>query len=280
LNVITHDGIIRVVSELKDLVNLQSTPNSSCDEKKPDGSLKADVNGDSLNYTFHWFIGNLVTSTPDFVGYRYDKIPPGNYTLQVFDENDLIFVNSITTEIPDESNPQRDNISIVSTFPQTSCSTILEKQTGSIEISVNDAQPENTYQITWWINNYEEGIELSDFQKLFKAQKLSAGNYEVAVENLGTGCKTYFKETVPEEKLDFEITVSSMGDNYCIDGANGSASVSIGNQVKLNPRFYWFHEGDEIDTTNARSIGKNYKNISSGTYNTWVIDLNSDCFKD
>ena len=280
LNVVTHDGIIRVVAELKDLVNLESTPNSSCDEKKPDGSLKADVNGDSLNYTFHWFMGNFVTSTPDFVGYRYDKIPPGNYAIQVFDENNLLFIQSIATEVLDESNPQRDNISVVSTFPQTSCSSSPDKQTGSIEISVNDAQPENSYQITWWDGNSESGKELIQLQNLYNAQKLFAGNYEVAVDNLGTGCKTYLKETVPEEKLDFEITVSSIEDNYCINGANGSASASIGNQANLNPRFYWFYENDEIDTIQARFIGQNYENISHGIYKAWVIDLNSDCFKD
>ncbi|MCK5101690.1 MAG: hypothetical protein KAR17_02705, partial [Cyclobacteriaceae bacterium] len=46
LTVNTHAGNITVISDLKDLVNLESTPFSSCDEKAPNGSLKADVNGD------------------------------------------------------------------------------------------------------------------------------------------------------------------------------------------------------------------------------------------
>ncbi len=279
LTVKMYDGSIRIINDLKDLVSLESTPNSSCDEKTPDGSLKADVNGDSLNYSFHWFHGNSVTSTPDFIGFRYDNILPGNYTLQIFDGKNELFIESIAAAVLDESNQQKDVISIISSVPQTSCSSSPEKQTGSIEINVNDAQPENTFQITWWEGNFADNVELSDFQNLYTADKLFAGEYEVAVENLSTGCKAYLKETIMEEKVDMQITLTSMENNFCMNGANGSVSVSITNPINLNPRFYWFHESDEIDTTQARFRGQNYKNISHGIYKAWVIDLNSDCFK-
>ena len=44
-----------MITDPKDLVNLETTPFSSCDEKAPNGILKADVYGDSVNYIFHWF---------------------------------------------------------------------------------------------------------------------------------------------------------------------------------------------------------------------------------
>ncbi|MCK5699847.1 MAG: T9SS type A sorting domain-containing protein, partial [Cyclobacteriaceae bacterium] len=62
------------------------------------------------------------------------------------------------------------------------------------------------------------------------------------------------------------------------DGANGSASVSITDPNNLNPRYYWFYEEDEIDTTQARFIGQDYEHISHGNYKAWVIDLISECF--
>ncbi|MCK5104299.1 MAG: T9SS type A sorting domain-containing protein, partial [Cyclobacteriaceae bacterium] len=274
----THAGNIKVISDLKDLVNLESTPFSSCDEKAPNGSLKADVNGDSVNYTFHWFNGNLVTSTPDYIGHRYNNIPAGDYTLQIFDGNNELFVESISATVLDESNQQKDVISIISTIPQTSCSTSPEKQTGSIEINVNDAQLADTYLISWWEGRFEDNQELTDFRDLYKAEKLFAGEYEVAVENLGNGCKAYLKETVMEEKVDLQITLSSTENNFCKNAFNGSASVSITNPKDLDPRYYWFFASDEIDTAKARFTGQDYENIKHGNYKVWVINLNSDCF--
>ena len=278
LTVNTHAGNIKVISDLKDLVNLKSTPFSSCDEKAPNGSLKADVNGDSVNYTFHWFNGNLVTSTPDYIGHRYNNIPAGDYTLQIFDGNNELFVESISATVLDESNQQKDVISIISTIPQTSCSTSPEKQTGSIEINVNDAQLADTYLISWWEGRFEDNQELTDFRDLYKAEKLFAGDFEVAVENLGNGCKAYLKETVMEEKVDLQITLSSTENNFCKNAFNGSASVSITNPNNLDPRYYWFFASDEIDTAKARFTGQDYENIKHGNYKVWVIDLNSDCF--
>ena len=278
LTVNTHAGNIKVISDLKDLVNLESTPFSSCDEKAPNGSLKADVNGDSVNYTFHWFNGNLVTSTPDYIGHRYNNIPAGDYTLQIFDGNNELFVESISATVLDESNQQKDVISIISTIPQTSCSTSPEKQTGSIEINVNDAQLADTYLISWWEGRFEDNQELTDFRDLYKAEKLFAGEYEVAVENLGNGCKAYLKETVMEEKVDVQITLSSTENNFCKNVFNGSASVSITNPKDLDPRYYWFFASDEIDTAKARFTGQDYENIKHGNYKVWVINLNSDCF--
>ena len=278
LTVNTHAGNITVISDLKDLVNLESTPFSSCDEKAPNGSLKADVNGDSVNYTFHWFNGNLVTSTPDYIGHRYNNIPAGDYTLQIFDGNNELFVESISATVLDESNQQKDVISIISTIPQTSCSTSPEKQTGSIEINVNDAQLADTYLISWWEGRFEDNQELTDFRDLYKAEKLFAGDFEVAVENLGNGCKAYLKETVMEEKVDLQITLSSTENNFCKNAFNGSASVSITNPNNLDPRYYWFFASDEIDTAKARFTGQDYENIKHGNYKVWVINLNSDCF--
>ncbi|MCK5210559.1 MAG: T9SS type A sorting domain-containing protein [Cyclobacteriaceae bacterium] len=278
LTVNTHAGNIKVISDLKDLVNLESTPFSSCDEKAPNGSLKADVNGDSVNYTFHWFNGNLVTSTPDYIGHRYNNIPAGDYTLQIFDGNNELFVESISATVLDESNQQKDVISIISTIPQTSCSTSPEKQTGSIEINVNDAQLADTYLISWWEGRFEDNQELTDFRDLYKAEKLFAGDFEVAVENLGNGCKAYLKETVMEEKVDVQITLSSTENNFCKNAFNGSASVSITNPNNLDPRYYWFFASDEIDTAKARFTGQDYENIKHGNYKVWVINLNSDCF--
>ncbi len=278
LNVTTIEGSIMLVHDLGELVNIESTPNNSCDEKTPNGSLKADVNGDFANYSFHWYNGNSITSTPDYIGYRYNNIPAGDYTLQIFDGNNDLFVESMPASVLDVPLPPTDFISVISTFPQTSCATEPARQTGSIEINVNDNQPVGMYNISWWKDKVENGLELLEFRDSFRAENLFAGDYEVAVENLATGCIRYLTAVVEEEKVNLQATVSSIENNFCADGANGSAMISIANSNELNPRYYWFYENDEIDTANTRQKGKIFENLQHGTYNAWVIDLNSDCF--
>lgn len=277
INVTTLEGNILVIGELKELVNIKSIPNTSCDEKVPNGGLEADVLGDFVNYSFHWYNGNSVTSTPDHIGYSYTNIPIGIYTLQVFDGNNDLFVESMTASVLDEVPQATDIISVNSTAPQTSCNTDRARQTGAIEININDDQAINMYNISWWENNVESGQELIEFRDLFVAEKLSSGEYEVAVKNTNSGCKNYLKVTVLKESLNLHTTVSSTGNNFCSNGANGSASISVANSDEMNPRYYWFYENDEIDTAHARFYGPNYDELSSGTYKAWVIDLNSDC---
>lgn len=278
INVTSLEGSIMVVNDLTELVNLEPTPNNSCDEKAPNGSLKADVNGDFVNYSFHWYNGNTITSAPDYIGYSYINIPAGNYTLQIFDGNNDLFVESMQVSVLDAPLPPTDFISVISISPQNSCAIEPVKQTGSIEINVNDDQHVGMYNISWWKDNFENGQELVEFRDSFRAEKLFAGDYEVAIENLATGCIRYLTAVVEEEKVNLQATISSIENNFCTEGANGSASISITNSNELNPRYYWFYENDEIDTTNARQKGKIFENLQHGTYKAWVIDLNSDCF--
>jgi hypothetical protein len=278
LNVTTVNGNILVINELKDLVDINSTPDKSCDEKAPNGKLKADVNGDSLTYSFHWYNGNSITSAPDYIGYSYTDIPAGEYVLQIFDGNNALFVESMEALVLDESLQVRDVISVISTTPQTSCSESIESQTGAVEINVNDDQAIGQYHITWWKENYEYGQVLTEYQDSYSAEKIFAGDYEVAVENTINGCNSYLKIAVIDKKLTLQASLSSIDNNFCANGANGSASITIANSSELNPRYYWFYESDEIDTANARFNGPNYDNISHGTYKAWVIDLNSACY--
>ena len=278
LTINTSPGVISAVADFKDLVNIRSIPDTSCDEKTPLGSLKADVMDDSTSYTFHWFHGNIVTATPDYIGYRYNNLLAGDYTLQVLDEDNALFVESISAVIVDASNYQSNAISIISNNPQTTCSILPEKQTGSIEINVNDAQPADTYLISWWEETLENGTELMDFRDLFKAEKLKGGAYEIAVKNMTDGCMSYLKENIEENKILIQLETTSTPNNYCEDGANGSATVAITNPENLDPRYYWFFENDAMDTTSARKKGPTFDQLNEGVYKAWVIDLLTECF--
>ncbi len=277
LTVNTHEGSISVYSKLSDLLNIESTANSSCDEKTPNGSLKADVAGDTLSYTFRWFRGDTVSSTPDFIGYKYDSIPTGKYTLQVIDQLGEIFADSVAAMVANESN-QKDIITIDSIVSRTNCSEEKEKQTGYLEIKINDSQPADTYNISWWKGKFEDGQELADFRDSYVAENLYKGNYEVAVENIANGCKTYLIDSIQEDLPEIQLTMSSTDNNYCKNGANGYATVLLSDAENFNPAYYWFNENDAIDTAQARFKGQVYENITFGKYTAWVIDLDSECF--
>ena len=96
------------MNELVDLINLTSTDNTSCDEKKPNGSLKANFTGDSVNYEFYWFVGNGVKPEPDHIGYLYEHIAAGEYTLQVLDESLEAFVDPVTVALAHNPTYQPD----------------------------------------------------------------------------------------------------------------------------------------------------------------------------
>lgn len=277
LTVNTYDGKITIFSDATDLVNIESTPNTSCDEKADNGSLKADIYGDSINYTFQWFIGDKVGATPDYIGYRYDKIQGGAYTLQVLDKDEQVFVESMAAIVLDQPAGTPDIITEISNLPQTSCSTDPNKLTGSIEIAANDSQPENTFNISWWKDDYDNGQEIVDFQNLYVASKLDAGNYEIAIENQHTGCKSYHKSSISEDLIQFEIVLSSTKNNFCSDGANGSVTAELITQGMFNLQYYWFLENDASDSTQALYKGLVYENVPAANYKSWVIDLNSDC---
>lgn len=180
LRVSTFDGKVKIVNDLADVVNIESTSNTACENDQPNGRLKADIDGDSTNYIFHWYLGTSITETPDFEGYRINDLEAGNYTLQVQTLAEEIFINSMPAIIANESNP-------------------------------------------------------------------------VFVEST----TTY--------------------NNYCQDGANGSAAVTVTNPENKNLKYYWFHEGDAIDSVQAKFKGANYEGLSAGTYTSWVIDLVSEC---
>lgn len=180
LTVNTFDGNISIAADPVTLVNIETIANISCDEDFPNGSLKADVEGDSINFIFHWFAGPSVGTTPDYVGYRYDDVASGEYTLQIQDLSGNIFVEAVSASVLDESNP-------------------------------------------------------------------------------------------------IELILDSAYNNFCMNGANGVASASVVKPDNRNLRYYWFHEGDMIDTTQARFDGAIYNDLAAGKYTSWVIDLMSEC---
>ena len=278
LKVNTTAGNITILPGATDLVTITSIPNTQCDERAFNGSLSADVQGEIENYIFRWFIGNEVKAVPDHVGSTYGQIPGGQYTLQVLDMNSLVLVEKMPATVTNDHEDTPDAIKEILNIPQQSCSDIASKLTGYIEIEVNNAQPEDTYHISWWIGNAQSGEQIIAFENNYAAEKLAKGNYEVVVENLTTGCRAYLKSVIAEEPNSISLSLISTQNNFCKDGSNGSISAEVTNASDLNLRYYWFKADAVTDTTKALSQGPVYSDIPGGNYKCWTIDLLSDCF--
>ena len=201
LNVNTTNGTITVFSTASDAVNIISTSNTSCDVKSPNGSLEADVNGNQGSFTFKWYKGNEVTAATDFTGSLFDQLEAGEYTLQVIGPDTEIFVEKMNVTVLEDPAETPDVITELTNMPQQSCSDDPANFTGVLEIEVNNDQPADTYDISWWKGDAETGDELTAFANLYKADLLDAGNYEVVVENLSTTCKSYFSGVVAESPV-------------------------------------------------------------------------------
>jgi hypothetical protein len=277
LDVNTTNGVITIFSSTSEILNIVSFPNTSCDIKVVNGRLEADVNGNTGDFTFHWFEGAEVTETPDFTGSIYDQIPAGDYALRVLDENDAVFVDKKLTAVLDIPAGTPDEISVLTSAPQISCSDDPADFTGKIEIAVNDGQPADTYNISWWKGDSETGEELTGLANSYTATDLAAGNYEVVVENPDTGCRSYFSSVVSEQLITFSLSVASTDNNFCADGSNGTASVQASDASNLNLRYFWFLEDAVIDTTQALAKGQTMEQVLAGSYKSFAMDTDSKC---
>ncbi len=277
LAVNTTEGVVTIPSSASDLVNIISTPNSSCDQKSYNGRLEANVNGTTENFIFQWFSGNEIKPQPDFTGSKYESLPAGDYTLRVLNADNQIFVSSMPASVSDEVVNTPDLVTEVLNMPQVSCSTNPEKQTGALAIEVNGEQPDGFYMIRWWKGEAGTGEELTDFSDGFFAEKLFAGSYEVMVENPTTGCRAYLNSVIEEQLHVFELITTTTENTFCRNGANGSASAEFIGEFEPDIRYYWFQQNDAVDSTQAIAKGSVLRDVPGGNYKVWATDLASDC---
>jgi len=269
----TKSGSVAIYNQPGDVVKIISNPNTSCDARNPTGSLSASVNGDISNFKFWWYDGVAVKPTPDYIGYNYIELPAGDYTLEVADLKNSVLITNMSSGITEDQVNRADTITVIMNLPQTSCIA----SNGKLEINVNKAQPANQYDISWWKGALEEDDEITEFQNSFVADPLSAGNYEVKVENPTTGCISYLQTMINEELPLMAISFTTSANQFCKDSVNGTTSAILANESSLDLLYFWFNENDPLDTANAKFKGKTISNLSPKKYQALVIDQITDC---
>jgi len=214
LTVNIFEGSITIINNPKDQVNLKSTPNTNCNPLTPNGSLKVDVNEDSLNYIFHWYVGNTVGSIPDYTGYRFNNLPAGDYTLRVLDLNNMILVESLASSV------NNDLTEIALSFSSTSNNYCEGGANGSAAVSI--INPGNSDLRYYWFLENEEIDSVQARAKGKTYDQLSAGNYKAWVIDLLSECTSTGIISVVDSLVYSEAVITQQNDSLFANNENAN----------------------------------------------------------
>lgn len=160
----------------------------------------------------------------------------------------------------------------VESIPNTSCD--AQNASGSLKADVSGDSLNYIFQ--WY---YSTEIGSSPNYTGYRYDNILPGVYTLQVLDLNKNILVEsFAASVADNPVDIELAFSTKSNNFCEEKVNGSAQVSIVNSAPVDPRYYWFFENDQIDTTNAKMKGASFDSLSAGGYKAWVIDLNSKCY--
>lgn len=215
----------------------------------PDGWVAANVNGVTLNYSFHWYDGASVKSTPDFMGVNYKDRDIGPYTVTAMDQVTGCISLPVSVEVKDlRVIPEV----IVHTMPSY-CDELPGAfgGNGSAELELHPANIV-TDQITWTSESNSSVIGIGSY-----ISGILPGFYQANIVT-SQGCEASGVGEVKTEVFSYNL-VSANGDrkndNFMID----CISQFPNNNVKIfNRSGVLVYEADGYDNHNVvfRGIGE------------------------
>lgn len=226
------------------------SPVTNCDPANLNGAASASVNGDVINYTFDWYVGDVVAGLPFYTGAQASNLAAGLYTIEA---RDIVTGCSETTQVTILEAPTPvplPQIEIVSQV--TSC--IFDN--GILAASVNGNTKD--YIFNWYNGTTVNAVP--DFVGE-RYDSLAAGTYTVTATSKITGCVSApVSETIIEspEFPDFEFKVESAS----CDQENGYVTLFLTTNVDVGT-IEWDYNGTII-------VGPNLENAQAGIYSVTV----------
>ncbi|MBR07011.1 MAG: hypothetical protein CMP48_04925 [Rickettsiales bacterium] len=203
------------------------------------------------------------------------EVAPGDYYAQATHTSTGCVSNVIQVTI--EDNSIRPEVALDAFTLQSNCDPA--NPNGTLTVTADGSQDLSLYSFEW---RDESGtvVEANNFT----ADSLAAGDYDVTVTILATGCSTTETFTMVDDYPDpLQISVSSEGNSRCIPDYNGQLAATVINipegKALSGYQFYWF-DGDQkqalrngsLVPTDADHIGTLYTQLDSGNYTLMVID--------
>ncbi|CAN5565567.1 hypothetical protein BH23BAC1_BH23BAC1_32690 [soil metagenome] len=204
-------------------VTTTSTQVTSCDF--PDGTIEASVNGGSVtDYTFYWYLGNGVKSTPDFpeTSHILSGVLAGEYT--VVAENILTSCKSLPVNETITESITTIILPTISGIPAA-----CDENGG--EIITTATAPGNTggFEFSWFKGNmdFSEPPLLVEIDPVSSTlSNLLVGYYSVIIKNLNNGCLAYQSQFLPY-LFPHEIQINNVGNTTNCDIFDGTIEVEV-----------------------------------------------------
>ncbi|HYG37302.1 MAG TPA: gliding motility-associated C-terminal domain-containing protein [Cytophagales bacterium] len=257
-------------------ISFTSTPRTSCNIKN--GKLKANVAGNTSNYTFYWAEYNDPGFLNEHKGSAYSDLDTGRYWLKAKDKVTKCFLNTILVRVEDGRKGPVINFTQT---PQSSC-----KSTGNGTISINNVdggKPLGDYEFEWYQGN-NTFVELPTVKvSAHKTYDLDKGQYTLRVINKSTGCITDTLIEITEQLDNFEIKQVALKNQTTCIPANGEISVNVDPDVSgpetpttTGYKFEWW-KGESVTTDAPYKTDAAITGLAAGKYIVKVTSNNSGC---
>jgi len=228
----------------------------------PDGEVTADVGGSILGYSFDWYDGSTIGTSPDETSPGYTDLDLGDYTVTAKDLVTGCISGPATVPITDER--------VYPEFEYSTTPANCDVNNGAIELIFLDAY--DVKEVTWF--DAATGVELDRATNLYD---YPAGDYEVTVTTF-FGCETDGQASISTEITSYN-GISANGDGQNDDFEIDCITLFPNNNVKVFNRsgilVYHadFYNNDDIV---FRGIGENGvylmgEDLPDGTY-FYIID--------
>ncbi len=182
-------------------------PVTNCDVTNPNGQLSASVNGERSRYNFFWYKGRDITKKPIAQGPVASNLAPDTYTVVARDK--------ITGCLSDEFFTKVEQVADTTKMPPVTVNVLSHvthcaKPNGIAQAVLDSAlvDPLSDYEYIWTDKNNREVYRST---RTGIVTNLAAGDYQVTVYNVQSGCLVGTSEVTIKEKLynpDFEIVTS------------------------------------------------------------------------
>jgi hypothetical protein len=234
------------------------------------GQVSASVGGNTTDYTFYWFNGNIATpniAAPDFTGAVYSGRTAGAYTVVAVSNNSKCPSAKATVTVNNNSVAP---VITTATVNQTSCDT----NTPNGQASANVGGTTTGYTFTWYVGSGTSGAVKGNTAQILN---LVAGTYTVKVDNNTTGCSSTAQVTIINNLVNPVVTAAVDAHQTICSAGNGQVSANVAGNV-TDYTFYWFN--GNIATPNIAApdfTGAVYSGRTAGAYTVVAVNNNTKC---
>jgi hypothetical protein len=231
------------------------------------GRLDATADGQTSGYTFNWYKGNAVKTTPDKANSPfYDNLKAQKYTLNVINNTSLC--------------ESKKTVTLTQTTPPTITSLVKDDQlscdnahpTGEATVTATAATTPITYQ--WYFGNSTVDKVPSGTGATVTA--LKAGLYTVVVTETTTGCLVSDTVRVDDKRIKVEVTPTATAKSSCapVNGKIEITSVKSGSVSDYT--FIWTNISDDPATTLPDTDGT-VEGLEPGSYQVVAVHTQYTC---